>query len=33
MDLQTAKTLLKAIIGAGFMNELERVEAEKNKAN
>ena len=33
MDLQTAKALLKAILWASFMNELERVEAAKNKAN
>jgi len=33
MDIQTAKTLLKAILWAGFMNELERMEAAKNKAN
>jgi hypothetical protein len=33
MDIQSAKTLLKAMIWAGFMNEMERVETRRNQAN
>ena len=33
MDIQSARTMLKAIIWSGFLNEMERVETRRIQAN